>query len=165
MSVQSKSGKLRCTVAGCNGNGNINPSLKTHRSPNFCPNKSQIQSELIESESAQSTSSSVQAIFDRCNIKKVESSHRIGQASDKSRNPATTLIKSSGCPVADCNGMGNINKPNFGGTHSSERSCPKMLQNNLLQSEQTIEALRNEILDLKTQLMISQSGRHKLNEY
>ena len=186
MSVQSKSGKLRCTVAGCNGNGNINPSLKTHRSPNFCPNKSQIQSELIESESAQSTSSSVQAIFDRCNIKKVESSHRIGQVYDKSRNPATSLIKSSGCPVADCIGqvydksrnpatslikssgcpvadcigMGNINKPNFGGTHSSERSCPKKLQNNLLQSEQTIETLRNENLDLKTQLMISQSGSH-----
>ena len=58
--------------------------------------------------------------------------------------------------MVDCNGMGNINKPNFGGTHSSERSCPKKLQNNLLQSEQTIETPRNENLDLK--ISISKSS-------
>ena len=48
--------------------------------------------------------------------------------------------------------MGNINNAHFGGTHTSENSCPKKLQNNLFNSEKQIEELRNENLALKTKL-------------
>ena len=51
--------------------------------------------------------------------------------------------------------MGNINNANFAGTHTSENSCPKKLQNNLFQSELKIDELRNENLALKTKLMFN----------
>ena len=61
--------------------------------------------------------------------------------------------EASGCPVKGCNGFGNTSKENFSGHHRSEKNCPKKWQENVYGYSKQIDQLRDENLQLKTEIV------------